>query len=215
MRKTEETFSLAEEQIGYHFRDRELLKTCFTHKSYSNAYGGKDNERLEFLGDAVLELCVSEMLFHACRGDEGRLTELRQQYVSKAALEQAAERAGIKQFLLYVGSDSNVGGKTASNLFEAVIGGIYLDGGMQEVRRFLTRYLSLAATENYKTYLQEYVQAREKRIPVYETTEKDGKYVCRVSALGKSAAGEGESKKTAETIAAKNLWQMFMEDNGN
>ncbi len=212
---TESDLIAAQEAVGYRFHDPELLKTCFTHKSYSNARGGENNERLEFLGDAVLELCVTELLFKRYSLSEGRLTELRQQYVSQTALERATERAGLKRFLRFSGSENNVSGKTASNLFEAVIGGIYLDGGLEEVRKFLERYLSMSESENYKTILQEYVQERTKKTPVYSVTEQDGKYVCRVSALGKEASGAGESKKAAETEAAKQLCQILFKGIGN
>lgn len=207
---TEEILAEAQRAIGYTFRDRALLKVCFTHKSYSNARGGENNERLEFLGDAVIELCVTEMLYKNCPLDEGRLTGLRQQYVSQTALEKAAENIGLKRFLRYSGGESNVGGKTDSNLFEAVVGGIYLDGGMNAAYDFLSRFLEFAASENYKTVLQEYVQEIVKKTPVYVVTATDGGYECLVSALGKEARGTGESKKAAETEAAKRLYQIFI-----
>lgn len=199
----------AERRMGYRFRDRALLETCLTHKSYSNVFGMESNERLEFLGDAVLELIVTEQLFRMYDSDEGRLTELRQQYVSQQALEAACERAGLKEFLRYSGGESNVGGKTASNLFEAVLGGIYLDGGMARAREFLNKYLALSGAENYKSLLQEYVQGRSKRTPVYEVTEREGGYECTAHALGKQAKGAGASKKAAETEAAARLLRIL------
>lgn len=203
---SEQTAAQAEKAIGYRFRDKELLKTCFTHTSYANLGGGKHNERLEFLGDAVLELCVSEELYHENNGDEGKLTELRKQYVSRSALECAEKRAGLMRFLRYSGGKSNVSGKTPSNLFEAVVAGIYLDGGMAEVKKFLNRFLAETQTENYKSLLQELVQKRPNSIPEYRVKEQDGGFVCTVSALGQSARGEGESKKAAETAAAEKLY---------
>ena len=202
----EETYALAERAIGYTFQDKSLLKTCFTHRSYTNFCKEPNNERLEFLGDAVLGLCVTENLFRNDSSDEGKLTELRKQYVSKTALSRAEERAGLMRFLRYSGGKSNVNGKTASNLFEAVVAGIYLDGGMAEVRKFLDRFLSVTQTENHKTLLQEFVQERTKTPPVYRVEERNGGYCCRVSALGKKADGFGESKKAAETEAAKKLF---------
>ncbi len=203
---TEQTLREAEESIGYCFRDKALLKTCFTHTSFTNHCGEENNERLEFLGDAVLGLAVTETLFREKRDDEGKLTELRKQFVSKPALEQAEKRARLMRFLRYFGGTENVRGKTASNLFEAVTAGIYLDGGLEEVRRFLARYLTEIETENYKTILQEYVQERTKGTPAYSVREKGGTFFCRVTALGSEASGEGESKKAAETQAAKNLF---------
>lgn len=209
---SEETYRAAEEAIGYTFKDRALLKTCFTHTSYTNLRGEENNERLEFLGDAVLLLAVTETLFAQRRDDEGKLTELRKQYVSKDALQPAEERAGLMRFLRYSGGAENLRGKTSSNLFEAVTAGIYLDGGMAEVKRFLERFLSEIETENYKTILQEYVQERTKSTPEYSVREEGGGYSCVVRALGKEASGRGESKKAAQTHAAKNLYRILTEN---
>lgn len=207
----EETYRLAEEHIGYRFSDRKLLKTCFTHTSYTNVGGGENNERLEFLGDAVLQLCVTEELYTDVGESEGELTELRKQYVSQKALEAAERRAGLMEFLRHSGGESNVGGKTASNLFEAVVAGIYLDGGMDEAKAFLKRYLVRIERENDKNLLQELVQERERRTPSYRVEERDGSYFCTVRALGKQACGEGASKKQAETRAAHALYQILSE----
>ena len=113
------------------------------------------------------------------------------------------------RFLRHSGGEKNLGGKTRSNLFEAVIGGIYLDGGMEGVRPFLKRYLMVCPTGNYKTLLQEYVQEREKRTPVYLTRERGEGYFSTVTALGERAEGFGESKKSAETAAAQKLYQIL------
>lgn len=206
---TEGTYAAAEAAIGHAFRDRALLLACFTHKSYANAFGGEHNERLEFLGDAVLELLVTERLLRENADDEGVLTERRKRYVSKSALEQAERRAGLMRFLRYSGGESNVRGKTSSNLFEAVVAGLYLDGGLGAAAEFLDKFLSEIETENYKTMLQEYVQERRQPMPVYTLRETENGFGCTVSALGKHAEGEGENKKTAETVAARRLYAML------
>ena len=208
---TEETFALAEKTLMHRFRDKELLLTCFTHKSYANAFGGEHNERLEFLGDAVLGLAVTEQLFGRRSEDEGKLTERRKGYVSQSALEHAEKKAGLMRFLRYSGGEHNVGGKTASNLVEAVVAGLYLDGGMEAVGTFLDRYLVFTDTENYKTMLQEYVQECVKDTPCYETRATDGGFSCKVRALGRSAKGTGASKRAAETAAAKELLRILTE----
>ncbi len=209
---TSQTYELAERAVGYGFRDKKLLLACFTHKSYSNVNAGeKDNERLEFLGDAVLGLCVSESLFLRTDAKEGELTTRRKNYVSRTALEQATARAGLMKFLRYSGGENNVGGKTPSNLFEAVLAGVYLDGGMKEARAFLGRYLKEAELNNYKSVLQEYVQSRQKTPPAYENREEENGFLCRVSALCKSAEGRGESKQTAEQNAARALYEILKE----
>ncbi len=101
------TFERLEKEIGYTFRDKALLKTAFVHSTYANAHGGEDNERLEFLGDSVLQLVVSEMLyFREKKGktlSEGEMTALRQALVRKEALLEAAEKLSLKNFLLVEG----------------------------------------------------------------------------------------------------------------
>lgn len=201
-----DTPARAEAAIGYTFRDKALLQTCFTHKSYANVTGEECNERLEFLGDAVIQLIVTEELFLKSKLDEGHMTEIRQHYVSRDALGSAAQRAGLVGFMRYAGGEDTVGGKTPCNLFEAVTAGIYLDGGIRPVRAFLKKFVVNEDTENYKTLLQEYVQQRRKGLPDYRVSEEDGGFVCTVSALGKSARGRGKSKKAAMSAAAKALY---------
>lgn len=207
----ERTASLAERALGYTFQNKTLLKQCFTHKSYGESRKEPYNERLEFLGDAVLQLAVSEALFLREDTDEGRMTETRKRYVSREALTQAAHKAGILEFMRYAGGEDTVGGKTPSNLFEAVIAGIYLDGGMNAARAFLKRFLEESEFCNYKSLLQEYVQERAKRPPEYVTRETENGYGCAVRALGKEAEGFGKSKKLAEVSAAENLLKLFKE----
>lgn len=206
---TEETYAQVMQAIGYTFSDRTLLLAAFTHSSYANAHGGVCNERLEFLGDAVLQLIVTERLFKKYGEDEGVLTELRKQYVARPALEQAEHRMGLMRFLRHAGGEENLGGKTSSNLFEAVIGAIYSDGGLAPVRKFLAAHLSGTDAENFKTRLQEYVQETAKEAPEYRTRETEGGFYAEVFALGRHAGGKGTSKKAAETAAAKALLEIF------
>lgn len=209
---TEEILAGAERTVCHKFKDRSLLETALTHSSYSNVHGGESNERLEFLGDAVLELLVSEEIYREYpEADEGKLTALRQQYVSRTALEKPCLKAGLPKYMRYLGGEDNVRGKTASNLFEAVLGALFLDGGAAAAKRFLWRYLTLSGERNYKSLLQEYVQEREKKVPSYETREEGGKHVCTVRALGAQARGEGASHKEAETSAAKQLYRKLTE----
>ncbi len=202
----------AEAQIGYVFSDKSLLKAALTHKSYSNAVGGENNERLEFLGDAVLELIVSEWLYAAHpRAEEGELTALRQRYVSKTALAALCRRAGFMRFLRFMGSGQNLGSKTVESLPEAILGAIYLDGGMRAARAFAERSIVAAEVENYRSLLQEYVQKRTKQTPLYDVREESGKYVCTVAAMGQTERGEGTSKQAAETAAAEKLYRRLTE----
>lgn len=195
--------------IGYSFRDPALLLTAFTHSTYAEHFGEESNERLEFLGDAVLQLVVTEMLYAAMDGDEGVLTERRKQYVSKHALERAEGKMGLMRYLRYFGGEESVGGKTSSNLFEAVAGAIYLDGGLAPAAQFIRSHISVIRSENYKSMLQEYVQERERETPRYRVTATESGFECTASALGASATGMGASKKAAETEAARKLLETF------
>lgn len=202
---------LAQAALGYTFQDKSLLKQCFTHKSFADNNREPDNERLEFLGDAVLQLAVSESLYLRETADEGSMTETRKRYVSREALTNAAKKADILQFLRYAGGEDTIGGKTPSNLFEAVVAGIYLDGGMNAARAFLKRFLEEGEFCNYKSLLQEYVQERTKNKPEYVTRETENGYGCTVRALGKEAEGFGKAKKLAEVSAAEKLLKLFKE----
>lgn len=206
---TEEDERAAEEAIGYAFRNRALLRTAFTHNSYANFRGEESNERMEFLGDAVIQLVVTEALYRNSAADEGELTRIRKNYVARPALERAANRARLMRFMRYSGGESNIAGKTASNLFEAVTAAIYLDGGMDCARVFLHTFLTEAKLENYKSVLQEYTQEREKKTPEYSGEEGEHGFRCTVSALGQSATAEAPSKKLAEQDAAKALYEIL------
>ena len=201
----------AEKALGYTFQDKSLLKQCFTHKSYADNNHEPDNERLEFLGDAVLQLAVSESLYLRTDENVGDMTKTRQRYVSKDALNRACCKADILRFLRYAGDENTVKGKTPSNLFEAVVAGIYLDGGMNEARAFLKRYLEEINFCDYISLLQEFVQERTKNKPEYTTRETENGYECTVRALGKEAEGFGKSKKLAEASAAEKLLKLFKE----
>ncbi len=209
---TKELLRAAEEAIGYSFRNVALLEASLTHKSYSNAGGGENNERLEFLGDAVLEIIVSEWLYAAHpQAEEGELTALRQRYVSKTALAALCERAGFMRFLRYMGGEQNLGSKTVESLPEAILGAIYLDGGMKEARAFVRRFIVASHTENYRSLLQEYVQKHTKQTPVYTVREENGAYVCTVRAMEREAKGKGVGKQAAEIAAAEKLYRKLTE----
>ena len=201
-----------ERVLGYTFRNKDLLKEAFTHSTYANIHGGKDNERLEYLGDAVLQLVVTEWQYKDDeRASEGELTRERQKLVCGDALDDAVENLKLQKYLLVEGSASNVGKKTVSSIFEAVAAAIYLDGGYEEAKKFILRHAVLKKLnrENPKGKLQEFLQAQGKKLPVY-TCEKEGKdnapiFRCRAQADGQTAHGEGKSKKQAEQAAAENL----------
>ena len=127
-----------EDIIGYVFKDKGLLIEAFTHSSYANAYRMKSNERLEYLGDAVLQLIVTEWQYAILStASEGVMTKERQRLVCKNALESAVDALKIERYLLVYGKKQNVGEKTTSSLFESVVGAMYLDGGYDSAKKFV------------------------------------------------------------------------------
>ena len=199
--------------IGYTFYDKRLLLTAFTHSTYAHAHGGKDNERMEYLGDSVLQLIVTEWQYQVDeKASEGELTKERQLLVCEKALDTAVRKLGLDKYLLIVGGKANVGKKTVSSLFETVTAAIYLDGGYAAAKEFIFRHAILKsqdAEKNPKGALQEYLQSMGEQPPVY-TFEKEGKdnqpiFRVTVTAFGKTAKGEGGSKKQAEANAASAL----------
>lgn len=206
-----------EEKIGYAFQNGQLLKIAFTHSTYANQKGGKDNERMEYLGDAVLQLIVTERQFLASGENEGVLTRGRQKLVCEDTLYNAVKKLGVEKYLLISGGKSNVGKKTISSLYETVLAAIYLDGGYEKAKAFVFETLfgvNSACDENPKGELQEFLQGRGWELPVYESKKK-GKdnapvFECMVSARGKTAYGEGGSKRQAEQNAAKALLEKLI-----
>lgn len=202
-----------ENKIEYTFQNKALLKEAFTHSTYANVHGGKDNERMEYLGDAVLQLVVTEWQYSRdARADEGKMTSQRQKFVCEEALDEAVRALGLQNYLLVSGGKANVGKKTISSLFETVIAAIYLDGGYDAAKKFIVKYVRLeeqASPINHKGALQEFLQSKKEQPPTYETvkTGKDNAptFVAKAEAMGETATGEGGSKKEAEQQAAKNL----------
>lgn len=208
-----------EERIGYSFKNKELLRQCFTHSSYANENRCKDNELLEFFGDSVIQFTVTEYLFKNCAGDEGKLTLKRQSIVSEKPLKKAVDKMGVGEFMLLgKGLVGNTVGneKLYSSLFEAITAGIYLDGGIVKARKFIKDKLLKYAEEekadkkdaSAKTYLQEYVQKYKLGSISYETLGKKGPDHLpefRAAALlngRRISEGTGGSKQAAQADAA-------------
>ena len=172
---------------------------------------------MEYLGDAVLQLVVTEWQYSRHkRAEEGVLTRERQKLVCEDALDEAVQALGIQKYLLVSGGRANVGKKTVSSLFETVIAAIYLDGGYAPAKEFILKYGRLeeeAFSVNHKGDLQEYLQGKGEEPPAY-VTEKSGKdnaptFTAKVTVQGITAQGIGSSKKVAEQQAAKNLLQLL------
>ncbi|MFU2209857.1 ribonuclease III [Solidesulfovibrio sp. C21] len=213
-----------ENALGHVFARPELLTTALTHSSYANERGeaAKHNERLEFLGDAVLELSVSEELFARFpESPEGELTLLRSQLVNESSLAAMALRLSLEDHILLGKGEENQGGRTRPSLlsdaFEAVIGALFLDGGYKAAKRFVdTTFAEVwpvrtvaPKTRDYKSRLQEYTQKVHKARPVYtllgsEGPEHDKRFTVRLELPdGRTLKAVEKSVKKAEQMAAR------------
>ena len=208
-------------RLGYQFLKEELLGHALTHSSYANEHHLKregNNERLEFLGDAVLEMISSENLYkNHPQMPEGELTKLRASLVCEPSLAQCAKKIDLGSFLLLGKGEETTGGRERSSIlsdaFEAVIGAIYLDGGFTNAKEFVERTV-LSDVENRKlfcdskTILQELIQSEHKGTLSYRLISETGPEhmkrftVCACLDETVLAEGEGKTKKAAEQEAA-------------
>ncbi len=209
--------------VGHEFNDPSLLEQAVTHSSFAHEAGaGDDYERLEFLGDAVLELIVSHMLverFPECR--EGELSQMRASAVNRRTLAAIGRRLNLGEFARMSHGEAKTGGRDKdtilADVFEAVIGAIYLDAGLGAAAAFVERWFDLLFEgydkrilfTDYKTRFQELSQAKFGAAPVYRIRETSGpdhdkRFVIEAT-LGRKVygVGQGRSKKEAEQEAAK------------
>jgi ribonuclease-3 len=215
-----------EKNIGITFSNKDLLTEALTHRSYLNEYPRwplPHNERLEYLGDAVLELLVSEELFvRFPREPEGQLTVFRAALVNYQILAKVAEKIGLQKFILMSRGEKKDTGKARevilANAMEALIGAIYLDRGFEAMRPFvhthvmsnLDEVLKNKSYKDAKSELQEMVQEKLKLTPTYQMIEESGPAHKRIFTMGVYygpkliANGNGQSKQEAEIEAAKN-----------
>lgn len=211
------------ERLGYEAQDPQLFIAALTHRSVP----GPNNERLEFLGDAVLNLVVARHLYQAFpEGSEGDLSRLRARVVSSQPLAEVAAQIGLGEVLQLGSGELKTGGfrrqSILSDALEAVCGALFLDGGLEAAREvierlFQPRIASLpapASLKDAKTRLQEYLQCRGHALPRYLVERTEGEaheqtfhVVCEVEALGRSARGSGSSRRRAEQEAAARILQ--------
>ncbi len=211
--------------IGYRFRDPELLVCALKHRSIIFETGerrGATNERLEFLGDAVLDLLVAEQLYQDNpTSREGHLTRLKSLAVSGRQLANKARRIGLGSYMQISSSEARSGGRNRRSILEdaleAVIGAIFLDGGLEPARVFVRRFITddldgrliREKEKNYKSLLLEYVQGNALGLPRYRVVAEDGPdhektFHVEVSVGEKKVGtGVGRSKKQAEQQAAR------------
>jgi ribonuclease III len=219
------TLKSLEKIMSYRFRNKSLLNQALTHKSYANEKSkikNRDNERLEFLGDSVLGIVISGILYNDYPdSDEGVLTRYKSQLVSGVTLGRIAKNLRIGGYLLLgKGEEASGGRKHASNLpcaLEALIGAVYLDGSLKAASRFINKIFESElrlvkegkGSKDYKSILQQAALKRFKSIPVYRIISEIGPdhkkhFIVEVVVTGKrSGIGSGPNKKTAEQAAAK------------
>ncbi len=216
-----EDFSKLESLIGYEFKDKSLLKQALTHSSYANEQKinrSGDYERLEFLGDAVLEVVSSEFLFHKYPDlPEGKLTKLRASMVCEPSLALCARDLKLGSYILLGKGEESTGGRNresiTSDVMEAIIGAIFLDGGMEKAKSHIERFIlsdleDKALFYDSKSTLQEILQGKLKKEFEYilnaeRGPEHDKEFDVSVIVDGKELGnGKGRTKKAAEQQAA-------------
>jgi ribonuclease-3 len=225
IKKSTPDFAKFEEISGITFKNKELLRRAFTHRSFLNENKGMEsshNERLEFLGDAVLELMVTEYLFEKYPdSNEGDLTAYRAALVNAITLSEAAQKIQVNDFLLLSKGETKDTGKARqyilANTMEAIIGAIYLDQGYDASKYFISKNIfhlidKIIEEKSWidaKSKFQEKAQEKESTTPQYKTIKEEGpdhdkRFTVGVY-LGKEliASGEGQSKQEAEQMAAR------------
>ena len=217
--------SKLEKSISYEFKNKDLLKEALTHRSYLNEntrWKLPHNERLEFLGDAVLELAITESLFEKFpKEPEGKLTTLRAALVNYQMLAKLSKQIELEKFLLMSKGEAKDTGRARevilANAMEALIGSIYLDSGYEEAQKFVTtailpeidEVLQKGLYRDPKSLLQERSQAESKVTPVYKLISEKGPDHKKIFTVGvyldneEIAVGEGLSKQDAEVEAAR------------
>lgn len=214
----------AEKKIGYTFKDKNILKTALTHSSYANETRSQSNERLEFLGDSVLSIIVSDYLYNRLPYvDEGTLSKYRAALVCEQSLYEVSARFELSRLILLGHGEEMTGGRErpsiVSDAFEAVLAAIYLDGGMDIARKWVIDLLHDSIEEvasgqrntDYKTTLQEVLQKGDKGKVTYRTVSTTGQDHDKMFEVEVLVDGEpknkgvGHSKKEAEQHAAHTL----------
>lgn len=218
-----------QKNLGISFHQESLLEQAFVHSSYSNEnpdFAWPSNERLEFLGDAILNFIVTEKLYEEFpKLPEGELTEIRASLVCRDTLAEQASSLKLGDWLLLGrGEEANRGRAKTSNLanaLEALIGALYLDQGLAKSRRFILRQLKPElekikagkTTSNYKALVQELIQGQKRPTPVYRLVEAIGpdhskQFTAEILVDGEALGrGTGKSKKVAESQAARAAWE--------
>lgn len=224
-----ESLAHCQAALGYRFDDESLLREALTHSS-SKGPDQPSNERLEFLGDAILGAVVSDYLFREFPDySEGRLTKIKSVVVSSRTLGRHTKKLGVDAWITVgrgVAAERRLPSSILGNVFEAIIGAIFLDGGLVAARKFIldhlivevARVLENRHARNYKSLLQHYAQKRYLEVPAYRVVEEQGPDHSKVFRICVSVNGrdlgwaQGQSKKTAEQLAAKEALEVLRAD---
>lgn len=218
--------------LGVHFKDATILKQAAIHRSYINEHsklGLGHNERLEFLGDAVLELVVTDHLYSTYPNPEGELTSWRSALVKTESLAALAEKLELGQFLLMSRGEAKSGGRSRqallANMIEAIIGAIYIDLGYDEARKFIDKHIiselpEILENESYidaKSKFQEIAQERDGVTPHYEVLDESGPDHNKIFVVGvylgkrELGRGQGPSKQSAQQAAAAEALKTYLD----
>lgn len=214
----QQNFEQIEQKIGYVFKNKELLNTAFLHSSFANSHHEKSNERLEFLGDSILNFVTTEFLYNNFENSEGDLSKQKAYLVSAENLSQAINQMNLLKFLQCSNFNPNKSKNVACDLFEAIVGAIFLDSDLLTAKNFIINTLKYDKknVENqfenvvdYKTNLQEIVQKSGENTIEYVLIDKQGQdhnpsFTVRLTIDGNTIVEQtAKTKKMAEILCAK------------
>jgi ribonuclease-3 len=218
-------FSELSKKISYEFKNQELLQIAMTHRSY----GGDHNERLEFLGDAVVNFVIAEILYHRFpKATEGELSRWRASLVNREVLAQLAKKYDLGAHLLLGPGEVRSGGNERLSILscaiEALIGAVYIDGGFDAVNKciagcfddLINSLSSASSHKDPKTLLQEYLQSQKMQLPVYTVESVEGEahqqlfiVSCQVDGVSGKTIGRGTSRRRAEQDSAQAMLEVL------
>ncbi|HTM63381.1 MAG TPA: ribonuclease III [Gammaproteobacteria bacterium] len=218
-------FSELSKKISYEFKNQELLQIAMTHRSY----GGDHNERLEFLGDAVVNFVIAEILYHRFpKATEGELSRWRASLVNREVLAQLAKKYDLGAHLLLGPGEVRSGGNERLSILscaiEALIGAVYIDGGFDAVNKciagcfddLINSLSSASSHKDPKTLLQEYLQSQKMQLPVYTVESVEGEahqqlfiVSCQVDGVSGKTVGRGTSRRRAEQDSAQAMLEVL------
>lgn len=218
-----------EKILGYNFTNKKLISTALTHSSFANESGksGDNYERLEFLGDAILEFITSEYIFYKFKNlPEGKLTRIRASLVCEKTLNIFAHKLKIGKFIRLSHGEEKTGGRERASIladsFESIVAAIFLDGGMECAKKIVLRFISneldqpCEIVKDYKTKIQEYMQSKKQKEIKYNLISEvgpdhDKKFTMEIEIQGVSMGlGTAGSKKEAEQLAAKSALENIL-----